>query len=93
LGNAYYQTGQYAEAIESLRAAALRLPSFCPTYVWLAAAAAQLGYDQEAQAAAATVLQLDPAFTIRWWLEVHQFAKQADVDRVVQGLRKARLPE
>jgi adenylate cyclase len=43
LGNAYYQTGQYAEAIENLQVAARRLPTFRPTYVWLAAAAAQLG--------------------------------------------------
>jgi adenylate cyclase len=93
LGNAYYQNGRYAEAIESLRAAALRLPDFCPTYVWLAAAAAQLGKSEEARAAAATVLQLDPDFTIQWWLDVHQFANQADTDRIAEGLRKAQLPE
>jgi len=93
LGNALYQTGRYAEAIESLRAAARRLPAFRPTYVWLAAAAAQLGYDKEAQEASARVLQRDPAFTISKWLQLHQFAKQADADRVAEGLRKALLPE
>jgi adenylate cyclase len=93
LGNAYYQTGRYADALESLRAAARRLPTFRPTYVWLAAAAAQLGYVKEAQDAAAKVLRRDPAFTIRKWLEMHQFAKQADADRMAEGLRKALLPE
>jgi adenylate cyclase len=93
LGNAYYQTGRYADAIESLRAAARRLPTFRPTYVWLAAAAAQLGYDKEAQEAAATVLRRDPAFTISKWLQLHQFAKPADADRIAEGLRKALLPE
>jgi adenylate cyclase len=93
LGNAYYQNGQYTEAVETLRIAAQRLQTFCPTYVWLAASAAQLGYDREAQAAMTVALQLDPAFTIRWWLDVHQFVKPEDADRVAEGLRKARFPE
>ena len=89
LGNAYYQAARYEEALESLRAAARRLPHFRPTYVWLAATAGQLGYDKEAREAAAIVLQRDPAFTIRHWLDLHQFAKQADADRLAEGLRKA----
>ncbi len=93
LGNAYYQAGRYEEALENLRAAARRLPNFRPTYVWLAATAARLGYDEEAREAAAIVLQRDPAFTIRNWLELHQFAKQADADRVAEGLRKAHFSE
>jgi adenylate cyclase len=93
LGNAYYQAGRYEEALENLRAAARRLPNFRPTYVWLAATAGQLGYDKDAREAAAIVLQRDPAFTIRHWLDLHQFAKQADADRLAEGLRKARLPE
>jgi adenylate cyclase len=93
LGNAYYQAGQYEEALENLRAAARRLPSFRPTYVWLAATAAQLGLDEEAREAAAIVLQRDPEFTIRYWLRLHQFAKQEHADRVAEGLRKAHFPE
>ncbi len=93
LGNAYYQAGRYEEALENLRAAARRLPNFRPTYVWLAATAGQLDYDKEAREAAAIVLQRDPAFTIRYWLDLHQFAKQADADRLAAGLRKAHLPE
>jgi adenylate cyclase len=93
LGNAYYFTGQYNEAIQSLRAAARRSPAFRPTYVWLAAAAAQLAYDEEAHEAAAAVLRRDPAFTITKWLQLHQFGKQDDADRIAEGLRKAKLPE
>jgi adenylate cyclase len=93
LGNAYYLTGRYSDAIESLRAAARRLPTFRPTFVWLAATAAQLGYNEEAQEAAAVVLRRDSAFTIRKWLQLHQFARQVDADRVAEGLRKAHFPE
>lgn len=93
LGNAYYFTGRYSDAIDSLRAAARRLPSFRPTFVWLAAAAAQLGHEVEAQEAAAVVLRCDPGFTIRKWLQLHQFARQADADRVAEGMRKANFSE
>jgi len=93
LGNAYCQAGRYQEALENLRAAARRLPNFRPTYVWLAAAAAQLGHVREAREAAAVVLQRDPAFTISRWLVLHQFVEQGDIDRVAEGLRKAHFPE
>ena len=93
LGNAYYFVGRYSEAIDNLRAAARRLPNFRPTFVWLAATAAQLGNHEEAREAAAVVLRRDPAFTIRKWLQLHQFARQADADRVAEGLRKAHFLE
>jgi adenylate cyclase len=93
LGNAYYQAGRYEEALEHLRTAARRLPSYRATHVWLAATAGQLGLDQDAQQAAAVVLHRDPAFTIRNWLELHRFAKQADAERMAEGLRKAHFPE
>jgi len=93
LGNAYYFIGRYSEAIDGLRAAARRLPTFRPTFVWLAATAAQLGYDEEAREAAAVVLRRDPGFTISRWLELHRFTRQSDADHVAEGLRKARFPE
>ena len=93
LGNAYYQAGRYEEALENLKAAARRLPSFRATYVWLAATAAQLGLDEEGRDAAAVVLERDPEFTIRNWLDLHRFPKQADADRMAEGLRKAHFPE
>jgi hypothetical protein len=67
-------------------------PNFQPTFVWLAATAAQLGYDGEAREPA-VVLRRDPAFTIQKWLQLHQFVKQADADRVSEGLRVAGFPE
>jgi adenylate cyclase len=89
LGNAYYLTGEYAKAIEGLRTAARRLPAFRPTHVWLAAAAAQLGYEEEAREGVVNVLNRDPAFTITKWLRLHDFERQADADHVADGLRKA----
>jgi adenylate cyclase len=92
LGNAYYLIGRYTDAIGSLRTAARRSPTFRPTFVWLAATAAHLGYDEEAREAGSVLLRRDPAFTIKKWLQLHQYVK-ADADQVARGLRLAKLPE
>jgi adenylate cyclase len=93
LGNAYYLTGQYEKAIELIRASAKRLPGYRPSFVWLAAVAAQLGQDKDAREAAAEVLKIQPDFTISWFLKQIRLAKQEDADRLTEGLRKAGLPD
>jgi adenylate cyclase len=93
LGNAHYLLGQYAQAYQALKVAAARQPEHRPSYVWLAAVAAQLGRNGEAKITAAQVMMLEPDFTISRWLRLLQLAKQADADRLAEGLRKAGLPE
>jgi hypothetical protein len=61
--------------------------------VWLAAAAAESGRDEDARTTAALVLQLAPKFTIAGWLRHIAFDRHADADRLAAGLRKAGLPE
>jgi predicted Zn-dependent protease len=51
LGNAFYLSGQCETAIKLLRASAKRLPGYRPSFVWLAAAAARLGRNDEASEA------------------------------------------
>jgi adenylate cyclase len=93
LGNAYYLTGQYEAAVELLRTGASRMPGYRPVFVWLAAAAAQSGRDDEARVAAAEVLRLQPEFTIANWLELLRLPQHEDARRLADGLRKAGLPE
>jgi TolB-like protein/Tfp pilus assembly protein PilF len=93
LGNAYYMDGQYDAAYRTLRDGRERLPDYRAMVVWLAAAAAQSGRDAEARAAAQDVLRLAPSFTIRAWVQHIAFGRQADADRLAEGLRKAGLPE
>jgi len=93
LGAAYYLSGWYTEALGPLRTATERMPGFRPGFVWRAAAAAQLGLDQEARQAASGVLHLQPDFGISEWLRFLRLAKQEDADRLADGLRKAGLPE
>lgn len=93
LGNAYYLTGNYEAALELIRTGASRMPGYRPVFVWLAAAAAQSGRDDEARQAAAEVLRLQPDFTITKWLQFLRLTRQADANRLAEGLRKAGLPE
>ena len=93
LGNSYYLVGDYETAFKLLQSAALRMPGYRPVFVWLAAAAAQLGRDAEARAAATEVLRLQPDFRIDSWLGFLRLAKREDAHRVAVGLRKAGLPE
>ena len=92
LGNAYYMTGQYDAAFETLRRGRERMPDYRAMTVWLAAAAAQSGRDAEARETADRVLTMAPNFTITGWLRHIQFERQAEADRLAEGLRKAGLP-
>jgi adenylate cyclase len=93
LGNAYYLSGDYGAAFNTLRTGMERMPGYRAIPVWLAAAAAQSGRDEDARTTAALVLQLAPKFTIAGWLGHIKFDRQADADHLAAGLRKAGLPE
>jgi TolB-like protein/DNA-binding winged helix-turn-helix (wHTH) protein len=93
LASAYYLAGQYEVAIENNRIAARRVPGVVQVVIWYSASAAQLGHIEEASAAAAEVLRLDPDFTIAKFLQMISFAKPDDASRLADGLRKAGLPE
>jgi hypothetical protein len=84
---------RYGEAVRLLRECASRLPNQQWPHVWLAGAYAQSGQLEEAKAAAAEVLRINPGFTIESYkrLAVHKDPK--DVERRLDGLRKAGLPE
>ena len=92
LGNAYYLAGNYEAALEALRIGAGRQPKHRPTHVWLAAAAAQAGHDEEAHRAANVVLALQPGFSSARFLQLIRHSKQQDADRLADGMRKAGLP-
>jgi len=89
LGNAQYLLGQYEAAYQTLSIVANRQPRHRPTQVWFAAAAAQLDRSEEAKAAAARVLSIEPAFTIDRWLQLLRLERGEDGARLADGLRKA----
>ena len=61
-----------------------------PAYRCLAAALAHLGHDAEAREVTAHVLEVDPAFTISAMIAR---GGQTNVKLLIEGLRKAGLPE
>jgi adenylate cyclase len=70
-----------------------RQPSQQLQHVTLAAAHAQLGQLAEARAEAAEVLRINPGFTIEGIKRLLVFKDPKDVEQVIDGMRKAGLPE
>jgi TolB-like protein/cytochrome c-type biogenesis protein CcmH/NrfG len=90
-GQAYCETGRYAEASATLKQFISRSPNFLHAQLVLAITASEAGRAEEARAAAAEVLRISPKFS----LEVHkQRAPIKDptvLERHLAALRKAGL--
>ena len=90
-GHAFYQLRRYEEAARAFeRTTAPRRPY---VYRYLAACYAQIGRLAEARALASDSLRLQPAFTLHVWAQTEPYEFQADLDHMLDGLRKAGLPE
>jgi adenylate cyclase len=81
---------RFDEAIAAGKKALRQNPALGGAYYCLASAFAHLGRDAEAREAAARLLELDPAFTISAWIVR---AAQSKAKLLIEGLRKAGLPE
>jgi adenylate cyclase len=90
IGSALIELGHFDEAIIAGKKALRQNPSFAVAYRCLASAFAHLGRDGEAREAAARLLQLDPAFTISARMGR---VRQSHLKLLIEGLRKAGLPE
>jgi adenylate cyclase len=94
LGEANYLLKQYHEAQRWLRTATGRAPNHQYGHAFLAATYAQLGQLEDAHAQAAEVLRLNPKYTIgETQKRVSVFKRAEDLEHLVDGLRKAGLPE
>ena len=90
---AAYQLGQYDEAVSLLRRRILRNPETDVSRVLLAATLGQLGRLDEAREAWREALIINPAYSLEQRRNVLPYKNPADFDRIVEGLRKAGLPE
>jgi TolB-like protein/class 3 adenylate cyclase len=90
LGQAQYAAGQYEAAAKTLRNEATYRTG---SRRFLAAALAQLGRLEEAREEGRLYLARNPHFRISYWVETQPFRDLATRDRIVEGYRKAGLPE
>jgi adenylate cyclase len=89
MGYTYIELGCFDEALIAGKKGLRRNP-YPEAYLCLASAFAHLGRDAEAREAAARVLETDPAFTISAWIAR---GGQSNAKLLIEGLRKAGLPE
>ncbi|MBR0697276.1 winged helix-turn-helix domain-containing tetratricopeptide repeat protein [Bradyrhizobium lablabi] len=87
---ALIELGRFDEAIVEAKKARRQSPTFAPVYRCFASAFAHLGRNAEAHDAAARVLEHDPSFTISTYIAR---GGSANAKRLIEGLRKAGLPE
>ena len=86
----------WEQAIPWCDKAAAGDPQFFITYLLLTAANSWAGHDKEAKEAAAELQKVYPGFTVQGWLGIHWSDDptfNAQYQRVVEGLRKAGVPE
>jgi TolB-like protein/class 3 adenylate cyclase/Tfp pilus assembly protein PilF len=93
LAHAFQSMERYHEAIAAYRRTISRNPDFSSAHRHLAAAYAQLGRMEEANAEAARTLRIDPSWSIQRVAQRLPLKDAAALERLVDGLRKAGLPE
>ena len=90
IGYAFTELRCFDEAVAAVKKALRQNPFFAPAHRCLASAFAHLGRDEEAREAAARLLERDPKFTISSWIAR---GGQSNAKLLIEGLRKAGLPE
>ena len=89
---AHFAGEQYTEAAESARRAILDRPSYLVPHRLLATSLANLGRMEEARAAVPGILAAAPGYTVRA-AAAHSAFRGAVLERYLDGLRRAGLPE
>jgi len=90
LAVAYRDAGQYEKAIEECKKALQREPNSQFPYIHMAISYLRLGREEEARAAAADLLRINPKFSLERYAQTLPFTKPV-ADRIVEDLRKAGL--
>jgi len=91
LSLAYRLAGQYNEAVEEAKKAVEREPKNGLAHLALVSGCIFSGREQEARAAAAEVLKINPNFSIEQYAKMLPFKDRYQVDFAIDGLRKAGL--
>lgn len=92
-GLAYMTMERYEEALDALKRSAAHNPEALHAHLNLAACFGRLGKIAPAREALAEVHRIYPAFSLAWVEAYTPYRRAADLDLLVDGLRKAGLPE
>ena len=93
LGRAYFQAGRYGEAADVLNRRLQLSPESGEALVLLAAAANAAGRPEEAKRALAKFLEPRPGYTLEQYAAGEYYKNPEDLQRVLDALRKAGMPE
>lgn len=93
LGTVYFGLGRYEEAVTAFEKALARNPTAQRTQMWLVATYSKLGRAEDAEWAAEELLALDPEFSMQRISQVLPFKNPSQLETLMDGLRKAGLPD
>lgn len=93
LAQVYFGTGRYEEAAATLRRRIIRHPDTDISRVLLAACYGYLGRHEEARTLWREALHYNPEYSLEQKRRVLPYKNAAEFDQLVEGLRKAGLPE
>jgi tetratricopeptide (TPR) repeat protein len=93
LSKAHIQLADYEAALGWARRSVEKHDNNFPVHHVLIASLAQLDHVDDADAALNRLLELDPGLTIKRLLEDFQLSRYRNLDGMLDGLRKAGLPE
>jgi tetratricopeptide (TPR) repeat protein len=91
LSLAYRLAGQYDQAVEQAKKAVEREPKNGLAHLALVSGCIFSGREEEAHAAAAEVLKINPDFSLEEYAKALPFKDRYQVDCAIDGLRKAGL--
>jgi TolB-like protein/Tfp pilus assembly protein PilF len=84
---------QHEDAIATCKKVLEANPKYLPAYYQLAVAYSTMNRMEEARESASEILKKNPNFTVENWAKGLPYKKEADIDLIVNGLRKAGLPD
>jgi adenylate cyclase len=90
---AYLLMDRREDAVASAQASIAIDPDYPFNYMVLAVAFAELGREREARTAVENLLRIDPTYSLRAFSECQPFRDPEVLERHIEGLRKAGLPE
>lgn len=93
LAAAYCQLGRFGEALEELDAVVATRPEWLAARTLRVVAYDGLGRPTDAREEARRILRIKPRFSVSWWATLNRYRNESDLDRILDPLRKAGLPE